>query len=55
MWQRERYTETNFEYVVSRIDEGRKASEIIKDANTAKAIHWLQVALKNVSTDTIIH
>ena len=31
-------------YVVARIDEGKTASEIIKDVNIAQAIHWLQVA-----------
>ena len=30
--------------VVSQIDEGKKASEIIQNANIAKVIHWLQVA-----------
>ena len=30
-------------YVVSQIDAGKNASEIIKDVNIAKAIHWLQV------------
>ena len=31
------------------------ASEIIQDINIAKGIHWLQVAWKDVSTDTIVH
>ena len=30
--------------MVSRIDEGKNTLEMIKDANIAKAIHWLQVA-----------
>ena len=41
--------------MVSRIDEGKNASEIIKDVNIAKAFHWLQVAWKNISTETIIN
>ena len=41
--------------MVSRINEGKNASEIIKDVNIAKAIHWLQVAWKNISTETIIN
>ena len=42
-------------YVVSLIGEGKKASEIIQDVNIAKTIHWLQVAWKYVSTDTVVH
>ena len=30
-----------YEYVVSRIDEGRMVSEIIPDVNIVKAIHFL--------------
>ena len=41
--------------MVSRIDEGKKASKIIQNVNIAKAIHWLQVAWKDVSTDTVVH
>ena len=39
--------------MVSRIDEGKNASEIIQDVDTAKANHWLQVAWRDVSTETI--
>ena len=42
-------------YVVARIDEGKNASEIIKDFNIAQAIHWLQVAWKDISEETILH
>ena len=42
-------------YVVARIDEGKNASEIIKDVNIAQAIHWLQVAWKDISKETILH
>ena len=42
-------------YVLSRIDEAKKTSQIIQDVNIAKVIHWLQVAWKDVSTDTIVH
>ena len=38
-----------------RIGKGKNASEIIEDINTAKTIHWLQVAWRNVSTETIIN
>ena len=41
--------------MISRIDEGKNASEIIQDVNIAKAIHWLQVAWRDVSTETIIN
>ena len=39
--------------VVSRNDEGKDASKIIQDVNIAKAIHWLQVASRDVSIETI--
>ena len=42
-------------YVVSQIDEGKNTSEIIHDVNIAKAIYWLQVARRDVSTETIIN
>lgn len=38
-------------YVVSRIDEGKK---IIHEVIITKAIHWLQVVWKDVSTETIV-
>ena len=41
--------------MVSRIDEDKNASEIKKDVTIAKAIHWLQVAWRDVSTETIIN
>ena len=41
--------------VVSGIDDDKKDSEIIQDVNIVKAIHRLQVASKDVSTDTIVH
>ena len=42
-------------YVVSRIENGEKASEIIQDVNIAKVIHWVQMAWKDMSIDTIIY
>ena len=42
-------------YVVSWIDGGKKASDLIPAVNIAKGIHWLKVAWKDVSTDTIVH
>ena len=42
-------------YVVSQIGEGKNASEIIRDINIAKAILWLQLAWRDVSTETIIN
>ena len=42
-------------YVVSRISESEKALEIIQDVNIVKALHWMQMAWKDVSTNTIIH
>ena len=50
-----KYGKRLLKYVVSRIDDGKNASEIIKDVNIAKAIHWLQVAWRDVSTETIIN
>ena len=50
-----KYRKRLMKYVVSQIYKGKNASEIIKDVNIAKAIHWLQVALRDVSTETIIH
>ena len=41
--------------MISRIDEGKNASEVIQDVNIAKEIHWLQVAWRDVSTETIIN
>ena len=42
-------------YVVARIGEGKNVSEIIKDVNIAQAIHWLKVAWKDISKETILH
>ena len=50
-----KYRKLLMKYVVSRIDEGKNASEIIKDVNIAKEIHWLQVAWKDVSKESILH
>ena len=33
----------------------KNALEIIQDVNIAKAIHWLQLAWRDVSTETIIN
>ena len=41
--------------MVSRIDEDKNDSQIIQDVNIAKAIHWLQVVWRDVSTKTIIN
>ena len=41
--------------IVARIDEGKNASKKIKDVNIAQAIHWLQVAWKDISKETILH
>ena len=50
-----KYRKLLMKYVVARIDEGKNASEIIKDVNIAQAIHWLQVAWKDISKETILH
>ena len=50
-----KYRKRLLECVVSRIDEDKNASEIIKDVTIAKAIHWLQVAWRDVSTETTIN
>ena len=41
--------------MVSRTDECKSASEIIQDVNIAKATHWLKIAWRDVSTETIIN
>ena len=41
--------------MVWRSGKGKNASEIIRDVNIAKANHWLQVAWRDVSTETIIN
>ena len=41
--------------MVLRIDDSKNASEIIKDVNIVKPIHWSQVAWRDVSTETIIN
>ena len=50
-----KYRKKLLKYVVSRIDEGKNASEIIQDVNIAKRIDCLQVAWRDVSTETIIN
>ena len=50
-----KYKKRLLKYMVSQIDEGTNASEIIQDVNIAKAIHWLQVAWRDISTETIIN
>ena len=50
-----KYRKRLLKCVVSRIDEDKNASEIKKDVTIAKAIHWLQVAWRDVSTETIIN
>ena len=49
-----KYRKLLMKYVVARIDEGKNASEIIKYVNIAQAIHWLQVAWKDISKETIL-
>ena len=41
--------------MVSRTDECKNASEIIQDVNIAKATHWLKIAWRDISTETIIN
>ena len=43
-----KYRKRLLKCVVSRIDEDKNASEIKKDVTIAKAIHWLQVAWRDV-------
>ena len=50
-----KYWKLLLKYVVSQIYDGKNTSEIIQDVNIAEAIYWLQVAWKDVSTETIIH
>ena len=41
--------------MVWRSGKGKNTSEIIRDVNIAKANQWLQVAWRDVSTETIIN
>ena len=50
-----KYRKLLVRYVVSRIDEGKTASQIIEGVHVLKAITWLQPACKSVSTETIKH
>lgn len=50
-----KYRKLFMKYVVSRIDEGKKAFEIIQDVNIAKSIHWLQVTWKDMLIDAIVN
>ena len=50
-----KYRKRLLKYVVSQIDEGKNVSEIISGINIANAIHWLQLAWRDVSTETIIN
>ena len=50
-----KYRKRLLKYMVSRIDEDKNDSQIIEDVNIAKAIHWLQVVWRDVSTKTIIN
>ena len=50
-----KYRKLLVKYVIARVDEGKKASDIIQDVDILKAIHWLQLAWKNVSKETIQH
>ena len=50
-----KYRKRILKHVDSRIEEGKNASEITQDVNIIKAIHWLQVACRDVCTETIIN
>ena len=50
-----KYRKRLLKHLVSEIDEGKNVSEIIQDVNIANAIHWLQVAWRDISTETIIN
>ena len=49
------YRKRLLKHVISRIDQGKNDLEIIQDFNIANIIHWLQVAWRDVSTETIIN
>ena len=50
-----KYRKLLVRYVVSRIGEGKTASQIIKEVHALKAITWLQTAWKSVVPETITH
>ena len=40
-------------FVISRIDDNRKASEIIQEVHVLKAISWIKAAWEEVSDQTV--
>ena len=50
-----KYRKLLVRYIVSRIDEGKTASQIIEEVHVLKAITWLKTACKKVVPDTTKH
>ena len=50
-----KYRKLIVRYAVSRIDEGKTASQIIEEVHVLKAITWLQTEWKSVVPETIKH
>ena len=50
-----KYRKLLVRYVVSQIDDGKTASQIIEEVHVLKAITWLQTAWKSVVPETIKH
>lgn len=43
------------QYVVSRVDEGKRGSDIIQDVTILNTIHWLQTSWKSVRKEAILN
>lgn len=50
-----KYRKLLIKYVVSQIDAGVTASEIVKKVDILMAIRWIQIAWKDVSSTTIVN
>ena len=48
-----KYRKRLLKFVISQIDDNRKASEIIKEADVLKAISWIKAAWEEVSDQTV--
>ena len=51
----EKYRKRPLKLVISRIDDNRKASEIIQEVGVLRAISWIKAAWEEVSDQTVIN
>ena len=50
-----KYRKRLLKFVISRIDDNRKASDIIKEVDVLKAISWIKASWEEVSDQTVIN